>query len=141
MSCLLLDNNEANPLIPESVVSVGSYAFKGTALWDKPDESGVIYAGSWAVGFNDKKLAQTITIEEGTAGISDYAFYKAGVRTVNAAAVGYVGDGAFYECENLQNIVFNANIDEIGDFAFYKCANLLSIRFPSMLTRIGRSTF
>lgn len=141
MSCLLLDNNEANPLIPASVTSVGSYAFKGTALWDTPDESGVIYAGSWAVGFNDKKLAQTITIKEGTSGISDYAFYQAGVRTVNAAAVSYVGDGAFYECENLQNIVFNANIDEIGDFAFYKCTNLLSIRFPSMLTRIGRSTF
>ena len=51
--CSLLDNSAlaGSSIIPDSVTSIGTYAFKNTALWKKPTSSGVVYAGNWEVGY------------------------------------------------------------------------------------------
>lgn len=54
--CVTLKNNEVVSLIPDSVTSIGSDAFKETGLWDSPDDSGVVYAGNWVVGFSGSNL-------------------------------------------------------------------------------------
>lgn len=140
--CTVLQNNEFNPtyLVPDSVKRIGEYAFKNTALWEKPNESGVIYAGNWVVGASDR--IRSAVLNEGTVGVADYAFYKSGVRSVSGLEQArYVGKGAFYVCENLERVVLNSNITEIKDYTFYKCTSLHDVAFPSMLQTIGRSAF
>lgn len=65
--CVTLKNNEVVSLIPDSVTSIGSDAFKETGLWDSPDDSGVVYAGNWVVGFNGSNLG-SISLKKETAG-------------------------------------------------------------------------
>ena len=61
--------------LPSSVESIGTYAFYNTAAWNAVD-SGLIYVGNWVVGFKDGQESVSITIADGTVGISDYAFLQ-----------------------------------------------------------------
>ena len=61
--------------IPNSVTSIGSYAFAGTA-WYKYKPDGLVYAGNVAYRYKGTMPANTsITLKEGTVGIASYAFY------------------------------------------------------------------
>lgn len=51
-----------------------------------------------------------------------------------------MGGGAFNNCTNLENIIFN-NCEKIGGYAFYQCNSLQEITFPKDLKRIGNSAF
>ena len=148
--CSLLDNSTlaGSSLIPESVTSIGSYAFKNTKLWLSPDESGVIYAGNWVVGSEGGN--STIVLKESTVGIADYAFYAPEVdgfitsyleSVTGLRYVKHIGRGAFYNCINLSTIVLNDELKEIGDYAFYNCRSLAKVTLPANLTSIGRSSF
>lgn len=135
--CSKLGNNEN--LIPETVTSVGRLAFKGTSLWENADDTGVIYAGKWVVGY--KKTSGQISLNN-ALGIADYAFEKCpDIVYVTASAITLVGRGAFYKCENLQGVSFSPDLSEIKDYAFYGCTKLTSISFSRGLTSIGRSAF
>lgn len=131
-------------IIPSSVTSIGTYAFKDTALWNDPDEkTGVVYAGNWVVGFNELKSG-TVVLREDTVGISDYAFYKAPLYTLIGAdgdEMKYIGRAAFYNCEQLGMISLPRSLTKIDDYTFYKCSSLYSIEIPSFVTSIGRSAF
>lgn len=97
-------------------------------------------------------------------GIAKDGFRESGVRAVaifaqNAA----IGEGAFYGCSRLREVIFgdgvtkigarafwgcrlNAaelpdSVTELGDYAFYSNADLKTLRIGSGLTRIGRSAF
>ena len=41
-----------------------------------------------------------------------------------------IGKFAFYNCVNLQNIIFHNEITNIEESAFYRCINLKEINFP-----------
>ena len=49
--------------------------------------------------------------------------------------------GAFYNCTNLSNIIFDNSITSIGACAFQKCSGLVAIELPDMLMRLGASAF
>ena len=57
--------------MPDTVVSIGTYAFYNSGL--KASYS-LIYAGDWLVGV--KGQPSSVTVREGTVGISDYAFFN-----------------------------------------------------------------
>ena len=59
------------------------------------------------------------------------------------AYVTTIGNGAFYNCDNLINISIPANVTIISDSAFWDCSNLLSISFSlnSRLTKINYAAF
>lgn len=148
--CERLANNEQHPeyLVPESVTSVGAYAFYGTELWETYDESGVAYAGTWAVGYEgifsqEGGSVANITLKDGTTGIADFAFYgNTAVRTIaGMGSVKYLGTGAFMACESLGAVTMPQNLQEIGDYTFYKCSAIYDADIPSRVTRIGRSAF
>ena len=155
--CTMLDNNLYNPtvLIPESVTSVGTYAFNETKLWNNPDANGIIYAANWVVGYNaDKFTSSNITLrkeEDSTAtakyldtvGIADFAFYNceklqtiAGLNNVK-----YLGAGAFYGCKRLASVTLNSQIKEIKDYTFFLCQNLYEVSMPRRLEKIGFAAF
>lgn len=49
--------------------------------------------------------------------------------------------GAFYNCEEIIEIILNEGVTEIGEYAFYNCYNLTSIEIPSTVTFIGNNAF
>lgn len=61
--------------VPESVTKIGSEAFDGTSWYDnQPD--GVVYAGKFAYKYKGTMPTGTqLTINDGTLGIADEAFY------------------------------------------------------------------
>lgn len=49
--------------------------------------------------------------------------------------------GAFYNCEEIIEIILNEDIAEIGKYAFYNCYNLTNIEIPSGVKFIGNNAF
>lgn len=148
LDCKLLDNSMlANTsIIPDSVEKIGTYAFKGTKLWETPGEDGIIYAGNWVVGFSvtiDSLTSQTVVLKEGTRGIGDYAFYEnAFISGISGLTqVEHIGYGAFYKCINLTSVTLNRNLKKIEDYTFYGCTRLVEVEMPRSLQSIGRSAF
>lgn len=142
-SCVLLDNTQTGTsIIPDTVTSIGTNAFKKTKLYNSPVD-GVVYAGNWAVGYGGSVKTTTITIREGTIGVSDYAFY--GLPVIEAFSgltdVRYIGKGAFYGCSELASVSLNRNLKKIPDYAFYGCVKLKDVSLPFRLQEIGRSAF
>ena len=52
-----------------------------------------------------------------------------------------IGSYAFYEFNNVENIVMSKKITKIGEYAFCGCSSLTSITIPNSVTSIGRSAF
>lgn len=50
-------------------------------------------------------------------------------------------DGAFKDCDNLEEIVMPKNLKNIGDEAFYGCSGLSELTLPNSLTKIGNGAF
>ncbi len=142
--CKLLDNVNlaGGSLIPSTVESIGQDAFLNTALWSKPDATGIVYAGNWVVGYNKASLG-AVVLKEGTAGVADYAFSDC--TTLSAiqglSYVKHIGRGAFYGCTGLLTVVLNQNLSKIEDYTFYKCSSLIGFGMPVGLTSIGRAAF
>ena len=141
--CSLLDNKTVgSSIIPDSVTSIGMYAFKNTALWNKPNYYGIVYAGNWVVGYNGM-WSSSVSFEKNTVGVADYAFYKCStLKTVEGLSdAKYIGKGAFYGCTSLVTVTLSTNLKKIEDYTFYECVSLYSVKFPIGLQRIGRSAF
>ncbi len=152
--CTNLDNNTYNPayLVPDSVESIGAYAFMETRLWEKAAETqqdvnsregkGIVYAGNWVVGINAEGLnSSEVTLGEEVIGISDYAFMGSPVENVSGTSVRNIGIGAFMNCTSLLIVRFGNDLRTIKDYTFFGCSGLLSMTFPRRLTSIGRGAF
>ena len=152
--------------IPGSVTSIGADAFYGTPWYDnQPD--GLVYAGKVAYAYKGTMPENTsITIEDETLGIAEYAFSGCtaltsiaipnSVRTIGASAfsgctgltsidlpdsVQTIGDNAFSDCSGLTAIVFPSKLMYIGTYAFDRCKGLTSIVIPSSVTTISKRAF
>ena len=142
-SCPMVQNNVySDYLVPSSVTRVGTRAFYNTGLWNSPDDSGVIYAGNWVVGFSDIS-SNFITLQSGTVGISDYAFYQCtAIESVNGmSSVRHIGRGAFRECTRLGLLVLGQEVERIEDYTFDSCTALYSVDIPDGITYIGQRAF
>ncbi len=133
-----------NVEIPDTVTHIGSYAFYNTGLWNI-ENVGVVYAGNWAVGYKGgETLVLVVALEEGTIGISDYAFYNSVVMSVTLPeSLKYIGRAAFYNCVMLSevNMPENCQVEKIEDYTFYKCYSLAITTLPNSIKSIGRSAF
>ena len=83
--------------IPDSVTSIGSGAFDGTAWYiNQPD--GLVYAGKVAYEYKgDMPDGTSVTIKDGTKGISDNAFsyYEEMTSITIPDSVSWIGEQAF----------------------------------------------
>ena len=138
MGCELLKDIE----IPDTVESIGSYAFRNSGLYNNA-VGGVVYAGNWLVDCNNNAVSVNVTVREGTVGIANYAFYNCSTLTTIRVAdsVRTIGRGAFYGCSSVLFVILPSELEVIEDYTFYGCYFLGSIEIPKGVTKIGRSAF
>ena len=106
--------------IGNSVTSIGSSAFEGTA-WYNNQPDGLVYAGKVAYKYKGTMPENTsITIKDGTLGIA--------------------GD-AFSGCTGLTSVTIPNSVTSIGYNAFSGCTGLTSITIPDSVTSIGVQAF
>ena len=129
--------------IPNSVTSIGSDAFYGTA-WYNNQPDGVIYAGKVLYKYKGTMPANTsITIEDGTVSISPKAFYNCSSLTSVEIpnSVTSIGESAFFYCSSLTSVEIPNSVASIGFGAFGGCSSLTSVEIPNSVTSIGDAAF
>ena len=140
-------------VIPNSVTKVGEYAFSNTA-WYNNQPDGLVYAGSVAYKYKGTMPSGTsMTIKEGTIGISSSAFeYCTGLTSIVIPnSVTEIAKDAFSYCSGLTSIVVesgnprydspndcNAIIETASNTLIVGCENTI---IPNTVTKIGDYAF
>jgi hypothetical protein len=57
------------------------------------------------------------------------------------SSIRQIGEGAFYNCESLQQIILPEALGSIGDFAFMGCAKLTDMFLPKYVSALGSYAF
>ena len=113
------DTEITNLIIPNSVTSIGNYAFRNC--------SGLT----------------SVTIPNSVTSIGDDAFLGcSGLTSVSIGnSVTSIGGAAFYGCSGLTSITIPNSVTRIGEYAFRECSGLTSITIPNSVTYIGGWAF
>ena len=151
--------------IPDTVTSVGSYAFYNcTGLIDVVIGNNVKSIGNnsfescsslinvkipdsvTSIGSEAFKYCRgltTVTIGNNVATIGPFAFYNC--NTLSSAkipdSVTTIGNSAFYNCTSLSNVTIPNSVTNIGESAFYNCSELTEVIIGTSVTSIGNSAF
>ena len=120
-----LGKTDSEYAIPNSVTSIGRYAFDGcTSLTSVTIPDSVASIGEGA--FNGCKSLANVTI-----GNND----SAEKRSTE------IGNSAFSECTSLSSVTIGNNVTSIGVAAFSDCSSLTSVTIPNSVTSIGSNAF
>ena len=138
---------DKNIIIPsvyngKKIVSIDKSCFRGNTnivSVDIPDS--VTSIGDWA--FGECSSLTSITIPDSVTSIRECAFYGcSGLTSVTIGnSVTSIGDRAFYGCSSLTSITIPDSVTSIGEWAFYDCSSLTSITIPDSVTSIGDGAF
>ena len=140
--------------IPDSVTSIGKYAFNycnnlkevhisDVAAWCKIDFAGygsnpLSYAGN--LYLNDE-LVTDLVIPDGVTEIKDVFSGCKSIKTVTIPdSVTSIGGYAFSGCQNLESVTIPNSVTSIGNYAF-RGSGLKSITIPNSVTTIGEYAF
>ncbi len=132
--------NLKNISFPESLKSVGNYAFRYCAFTNIDLPAGVNFGNG--VFENCDKLT-SINISDGVTAIGDELFIGCSglVDVVIPAGVVSIGVGAFSSCIALENIDIPSTVTSIADNAFDGCMSLTDVVVPNGVTSISSGTF
>ena len=140
---LYLNGEEVKDLvIPNSVTSIGSSAFRGcSGLTSVSIPNSVTSIGDFA--FANCSGLKSVTIGNSVTSIGDYAFSGcSGLTSVSIPnSVSAIGDFAFAGCIGLTSVSIPNSVTSIGYFAFYGCSGLTSVSIPNSVTSIGFGAF
>ena len=144
--------------IPDSVKSIGGYAFSGCSGLNKI----IIGAGIQELSWLPSDVSQiTITISEknpylatdskaifaksyGKLSVSKYISADTNYdipAAVDGLSVTSIGYKAFRDCRGLTSITIPDSVTSIGDYAFSGCGGLTTITIPNSVTSIGENAF
>ena len=113
------------------------------------DENDIMLA-SWDELVNDYGLDIQSNYTTATYNTSESSIYSilnnnenlnSTVKIVMGNDVTKIGNYAFYECSNLENITISDTVTKIGPYAFFGCSSLTSIIIPESVTSIGMYAF
>ena len=62
-------------------------------------------------------------------------------RDTHLSKIRFIGDWAFWDCNNLTIINIPSSVTSIGEWAFSGCSSLKSINIPNSVTSIGEWAF
>ena len=127
--------------MPDTLVSL-DHDFHETPWYDAQPE-GPVYLGRMLYFYKGVIRDYTsITVKEGTLGISDYAFAQQTNLTGVELPEGLldIGTRAFADCRNLTDVTLPSTLQSIQWQAFRNCA-LETIEIPASVTEIGENVF
>lgn len=127
--------------MPDTLVSL-DHDFHETPWYDAQPE-GPVYLGRMLYFYKGAIRDYTsITVKEGTLGISDHAFEDQTNLTGIELPEGLldIGTRAFSACRNLTDVVLPSTLQSIQKEAFQNCA-LETIEIPASVTEIGENVF
>ena len=128
--------------IPDSVTSIGRYAFYGcTSLTSVTIPGSVTSIGVYA--FDSCASLISVTIPDGVTSIGDSAFdYCTSLTSVTIpGSVTSIGDSVFHHCTSLASVTIPDSVTSIGRYAFAYCKSLTSVAIPDGVTSIGEKAF
>ena len=128
--------------IPQSVTSIGDYAFSHCEKMDSLTiNDATTSIGSWA--FDECYKLTTLSLGKNITTIGDYAFldcHKLDNVTI-PPSVTSIGKSAFYRCYALTTLSLGENIEKIGSYAFAECGHLTNVTIPEKVKTIEPYTF
>ena len=136
--------NSNNIAIPNTVTSIGSYAFKNTAISGYlaiPNSVTEIGVGA----FENCRELNSLYLPSNLKRIENRTFnacgFSGGLTIPNS--VTEIGEMAFYNCTGFNGTLTLSNkLETIGESAFYGCSGFTgSLTLPSSVTTIGQSAF
>ena len=150
---LYLQGTEITDLvIPDSVLSIGSFAFSGcTSINSAYIPSTVEMIGTSP--FSNCPSLSSISVAGDNPAydsrdscnaviVTAYGVLIAGCRnTVIPATVTAIGNWAFNGCTGLTHIFIPSSVTVIGYEAFYRCSSLIGVNIPNSVTNIGYQAF
>lgn len=138
-----INSNQIN--IPNTVTSIGSYAFKNTAICGPlyiPKSVTEIGEGA----FENCMNLDFLSLQSNLKRIGNRAFkacrFSGGLTIPNS--VTEIGDYAFYECNSFnKDLILSENLKKIGSYAFAGCKKFSegNLTIPNSVTEIGDGAF
>ena len=139
-------------IIPNSVTSIGSYAFYGcSGLTSLTIPNSVTSIGNGAFyncsGLTSITVDSKNTIYDSRNNCnaiirkSDNTLLFGCKNTIIPNSVTSIGNGAFYKCSGLTSMTIPNSVTSIGESAFYGCSGLTSLTIPNSVTSIGYRAF
>ena len=134
-----------NTTIPNTITSIGDYAFYNVFSSDNPASivipNSVKSIGNAAFRYCTKLVS--VALPEGLTSIGHYAFYGcydlANINFPNSMTD--IGDYAFYRCFPLKSVVIPDNVTSVGNCAFYSCSDLEFLTIGSGVQTFGWNAF
>lgn len=150
---LFLNGEEIIDLvIPDTVTSIGSYAFTGCMGLNSVHIPSSVTEIGVSVFANCPEIT-SMTVDDGNTVydsrdacnaviVTSSGTLIAGCQnTVIPGTVTSIGDYAFSECTMLRGINIPNSVTRIGLEAFYRCSSLISANIPNSVTVIGYQAF
>ena len=137
--------NSYNIKIPNTVTSIGSYAFANTLICGSliiPNSVTEIKEGAFE---NCKKLS-SLTLPSNLKRIESLVFKSCGFSgsLTIPNSVTEIGHHAFYDCNNFtKELILSENLKTIGSYAFAGCSGFSegNLTIPNSVTEIGNGAF
>ena len=128
--------------IPQSVTSIGDYAFSRCEKMD----SLTINDATTSIGFcafDECYKLTTLSLGKNITTIGDYAFLDCHTldNVTIPPSVTSIGKSAFYRCYALTTLSLGENIEKIGSYAFAECRHLTNVTIPEKVETIEPYTF
>ncbi|MGN1087336.1 MAG: leucine-rich repeat protein [Porcipelethomonas sp.] len=127
--------------IPDTVISIGSYAFSSCQFSALNIPDSVTSIGDGA--FYGCSGLKRITIPDSVTSIGCKLFYSCEslISATLPDSVTSIGANAFSCCSSLSSITLPESVESIGALAFSSCYDLTSITIPDSVTSIDSSAF